>query len=312
MTINKFSNRICYIIPSLNSEKNIEECLLSIKKQNQMKSEIILVDGGSSDSTLELAKKIRGVKILIEKKKGPAAARNLGLKNTKARYVVFIDSDCILPKGWTKKCIKRIKNKEIAGVGGPGIATEKTLISESLNLLLYGGKFNKECFVTSLATMNAFYDRKKTGKMLFNEKLIMAEDPEFSFRVIKLGYNLLFDNKLFVYHNHPTNIKHILKRWYNYGKYYPLPYLIHKEMINKAFVFRIFYTPFIIFFLISSLIYPTMIIFLTIQLVSLFIIYLLIGIIRSKSWKAIPFSIIHSIKQISQGIGIIRGFLGGR
>jgi glycosyltransferase involved in cell wall biosynthesis len=312
MTMNNFSNRICYIIPSLNSEKTIEKCLLSVKKQNQIKSEIILVDGESSDSTLELAKKIGGVKILIEKKRGPAAARNLGLKNTRARYIVFIDSDCILPKDWTKKCMKRIKNKKIAGVGGPGIATEKTLISESLNLLLYGGKFDKKCFVTSLATMNAFYDRKKIGKMLFNEKLIMAEDPEFSFRVIKLGHNLLFDNKLFVYHNHPTNIKHIVKRWYNYGKYYPLPYLIHKEMINKAFIFRMLYSPLLIFFLISSLIYPIMIIFLTIQLASLFIIYLLIGIIRSKSWRAIPFSIIHSIKQIAQEIGIIRGFLGGR
>ena len=113
-------------------------------------------------------------------------------------------------------------------------------------------------------------------------------------------------------YNDETNIKHIVKRWYNYGKYYPLPYLIHKKMINKTFVFRMIYTPFLIFFLISSLIYPIMIIFLTIQLASLFIIYLLIGIIRSKSWKAVPFSIIHSIKQIAQGIGIIRGFFGGR
>jgi len=311
MNGNDFLNNVCYIIPSLNSEKTIEECLLSIKKQTAMKSEIILVDGESSDSTLKLAKKIKGVKILIEKKKSPAAARNLGLKNTMARYVVFVDSDCILPEGWAKECMKRIKNKEIAGVGGPGLATEKTLISESLDLLLYGGKIDR-CFVNSLATMNAFYDRKKIGKMLFNEKLIMAEDPEFSFRVIKLGFKLLFDNKLFVYHNHPTNIRHIVKRWYNYGKYYPLPYLMHKTMINKGLILRIIYTPLLIFLLMLSLIYPILINLVAIQLASLFIIYLLIGIIRSKNWKAVPFSVIHSVKQIAQGFGIVRGFLGGR
>ena len=311
MTKNNFSNRICYIIPSFNSEKTIEDCLVSIKKQAPRKSEIILVDGESTDSTLKKAKKISGVKVLTEKKRGPAAARNLGLKKTNARYIAFVDSDCILPEGWTKKCMKEIKEKSIAGVGGPGLAIEKTLVSESLDLLLYG-KMNKRCFVNSIATMNVFYDRKRTGKKIFNEELIMAEDPEFNFRIIKSGYKLLFDKKLFVYHNHPTNTMGVMKRWYNYGKYYPLPYLMHKEMINMGFVFRIIYTPLLLSFLVFSLVYPVLINVVMIQLASLFIIYLLIGIMGSKNWKALPFSVIHSVKQIAQGLGIMRGFFGGR
>lgn len=310
MTV-KFSDKICFIVPSFNSEKTIEKCLISIKKQKMVKKEIILVDGGSNDSTLIIAKKIGGIKTFIEKKRGPAAARNFGLKKTDARYIAFVDSDCIIPNEWVKKCMKIIKNKEIAGVGGPGISTKKTIISESLDLLLYK-KCKDRCFVNSIATMNAFYDRKKIGKLKFNDNLIMAEDPEFNFRIIKSGYKLFFDQNLFVYHNHPTTITEIIKKWYNYGKYYPLPYLMHKEMIDKDFVFRMVYTPLLIFFIALSPFYYNFIGLVIVQLVSLFILYLLIGIKKRKSFNVFIFSFVHSIKQIAQGFGIIRGFLGGR
>ena len=75
------------IIPTYNEEKDIGECISTLLKQSYKKIEIIIVDDGSSDNTLNLVKKFRQVKILIQNHQGPGKARNLGARKSKGgRY----------------------------------------------------------------------------------------------------------------------------------------------------------------------------------------------------------------------------------
>ncbi|MGK9252803.1 glycosyltransferase [Paenibacillus humicus] len=85
---------ITVIMPTLNSERTIDKALGSIRMQNidQNLIEILVIDGGSTDSTREIANKYEA-KILENPSVVPEAAKHIGIMNAKGKYVVFMDSD---------------------------------------------------------------------------------------------------------------------------------------------------------------------------------------------------------------------------
>ena len=88
--------KVTVIIPTYNEEKVIEACLESLSKQTLKDAEIIVVDDGSTDETINILQKVRksrGVKIFKQKHKGPGAARNLGVRRAKGEVLVFVDAD---------------------------------------------------------------------------------------------------------------------------------------------------------------------------------------------------------------------------
>ena len=89
--------KISIIIPIHNVEKYLKRCLDSVEKQIYTNLEIILINDGSTDNSLEIAeeyaKKDSRIKIYSEANHGLSAARNLGLKQVTGEYITFIDSD---------------------------------------------------------------------------------------------------------------------------------------------------------------------------------------------------------------------------
>ncbi|MCX6777334.1 MAG: glycosyltransferase, partial [Candidatus Micrarchaeota archaeon] len=85
--------KVAVIIPSLNEEKHIESLLRSLRGEKYKNKEIILVDGGSTDNTIKIAKKY-GARVVKETgNKSPANARNLGASSTDAALLSFFDAD---------------------------------------------------------------------------------------------------------------------------------------------------------------------------------------------------------------------------
>lgn len=91
---------MCYIsiiIPVYNTEKYIERCLQSVLAQTYQQFEIIIVDDGSTDGSIEICKKyalkISKIKIVQIKNSGQSVARNVGIKNASGDYICFVDSD---------------------------------------------------------------------------------------------------------------------------------------------------------------------------------------------------------------------------
>lgn len=85
---------ISVVVPVRNAEEMIDECLASIAAQQP--SEIIVVDGNSTDQTLEIAKRYP-VSVLSDGGSGLPAARMLGVRAAKSRFVALVDSDVVLP-----------------------------------------------------------------------------------------------------------------------------------------------------------------------------------------------------------------------
>ena len=106
---------ISIIIPVYNEEKSISECLTSLQGQSQQGGEVIVIDDGSTDHTVELVKKFE-VTLLKQNHQGPGAARNLGAKKTKGDILVFVDADMTFAPDFVEKLIAPIREGKTQGV----------------------------------------------------------------------------------------------------------------------------------------------------------------------------------------------------
>ncbi|MBU1136288.1 MAG: glycosyltransferase family A protein [Nanoarchaeota archaeon] len=101
------------IIPTYNEENDIFSSLISLSEQSYKNFEIIIVDDGSTDRTLEIVEKFKeqnkiSIKILKQLHGGPGKARNFGAKNAKGEILIFIDADMRFDKDYLKNLIEPI------------------------------------------------------------------------------------------------------------------------------------------------------------------------------------------------------------
>ena len=108
--------KISFIIPTLNAASVLETCLKSIKKQDLKNYEIVIIDGGSTDNTLKIAKKYHA-KIFKNPLKTAEAGKAIGVQKATGKYIALIDSDNILPtKNWLQTNIS-ILEKDSSLIG---------------------------------------------------------------------------------------------------------------------------------------------------------------------------------------------------
>lgn len=85
------------IIPVYNSEKCLKRCIDSILNQTFVNFELILIDDGSSDDSLNICKKYQSfdsrINVIHKDNGGVSSARNVGLDHSRGKYIVFVDSD---------------------------------------------------------------------------------------------------------------------------------------------------------------------------------------------------------------------------
>lgn len=98
------------IIPVYNVEKYIKKCLDSVVNQTVKDYEVILINDGSTDNSMEIAKKY-SFKTINQKNQGQSAARNHGIKEAKGDYIVFLDSDDTIEKDYLEKIEESLKDK---------------------------------------------------------------------------------------------------------------------------------------------------------------------------------------------------------
>ncbi|QSQ20214.1 glycosyltransferase family 2 protein [Pyxidicoccus parkwayensis] len=105
------------VIPTYNRARLLEETLASVFAQEETDYEVLVVDDGSTDDTLEtLARYGERVRVFQQRNAGPGAARNLGIREARGEYVVFLDSDDLwFP--WTLATYRRVLREQ----GGPSV-----------------------------------------------------------------------------------------------------------------------------------------------------------------------------------------------
>ena len=109
------------IIPIYNSQSSIKKCVESVMSQGVEDLEVLLIDDGSKDSSLDickqLAQKDTRVKVFSKENGGAASARNLGLEKCRGDYVCFVDSDDYLESNYLTILLEKIKSADLVICG---------------------------------------------------------------------------------------------------------------------------------------------------------------------------------------------------
>ena len=133
---------LSFIIPALNEEKHIGKCVAAIAPQLEDDDEIIVVDNGSTDQTVAIARQ-HGARVVTETKKGISNARNAGVLHSKGNIVCFIDADGILSPNWAKMTRAHLNQRDINAVVGLNVfahrQAHKFLIYNGYTILAYSG-----------------------------------------------------------------------------------------------------------------------------------------------------------------------------
>ncbi|MFA6362515.1 glycosyltransferase family 2 protein [Methanoregula sp.] len=119
---------ISVIVPSFNEEENIAQCLVSLSHQTVDRTgyEIIVVDGGSTDKTCEIARKYADM-VFIQTSKKVGGARNDGAMASKGDIIATTDADCILPSDWIEQVRNAFADPAVVQVYGPVYPIEDSI-----------------------------------------------------------------------------------------------------------------------------------------------------------------------------------------
>ena len=211
---------VSIIVTTFNSGSTIDECLRAILELDYPKKllEVIVIDGGSTDATIERAK-AHPVK-LVYSQLNPPAAYNLVLKDVENPIIGLIDSDAKVEKSWLRKLVKHLDGPDVAGASG----TVETWNSDKLVPRVIGYELNYRYrrlpnTVERVATMNLLLKKKVTLEIGgFDEALSTQYDTDIGARLAEAGYRIAFDSEAICYHFHRPTLKTFFKQQYKYGQ----------------------------------------------------------------------------------------------
>lgn len=184
--------KLSVIVPGYNVEKYIAKCIESIVDNKITGMEIILVNDGSKDNTLEIMNTYKEkypklIKVIDQKNKGLSMARNAGMDIAKGEYITFVDSDDSIEPNMYKTMYQKAKEKDfdIVACGVNIIYPDKTVrISAGFDRDCTTKKAVKEIMNRWYTVVwNKIYKREFIKDFRFKEN-VWYEDVEFLYRII--------------------------------------------------------------------------------------------------------------------------------
>lgn len=224
------------IIPAYNSEKTIAACLESTLNQDisNQEYEVTLIDDGSTDNTRTIASRFP-VKVIQQANHGPAVARNNGASQANSDILIFTDSDCELDSHFIDKITTPMKqNPEIIGVQGSYITRQKEFMARfaQVEIETRYKKMAVRRYIDFIGTYAAAYRKDvfdNYGGFDTGFTLASGEDTEFSYKLHRNGFKMVFEPQAYVYHHHPSTLLRYLKTKFFRGYWRVRLYKKHPE-----------------------------------------------------------------------------------
>ena len=195
--------KLSIIIPVFNGAKYIKKCIDSFLIDNEVQNdcyEIIIVDDGSNDSTVDICYNLKKehsfIKILRNKKSGVSSARNLGISIAKGEYIAFCDADDFVVKGYIATIINLLNKYQGVDllIYGYSSLTEQNVSTN----ILHAFKFdNVELFKSIMCddriggfVWNKIYKKKIISEIRFCEDMDICEDLFFNIEILMKEHDL--------------------------------------------------------------------------------------------------------------------------
>lgn len=120
------------IIPVYNTEKYLKRCFDSVINQTYNDYEVIVINDGSTDNSMDVIKEYPDFKVINQKNQGLSEARNNGIKVSEGDYLIFLDSDDYIHEKLLETLNKKLKKEDVVRYQAATFSDSKTEIHESL------------------------------------------------------------------------------------------------------------------------------------------------------------------------------------
>jgi glycosyltransferase involved in cell wall biosynthesis len=211
------SIRMSVIIPALNEEAMIGKCLESLAESHYPLDaiEVILVDNGSTDRTLEIARSFSTrLRLTILQRPGVniSALRNLGAAAAKGEVLAFLDADCAVPANWIENAASNVASDSAGVIGGNITVPEDSgWVARTWFQVAYAPKDGEVAYVPSGNMLMKSSTFMQIGG--FNESIKTSEDCELCFRARGEGFTVREISALTVIHwRTPQTLKEFYRR----------------------------------------------------------------------------------------------------
>jgi rhamnosyltransferase len=208
------------IIRSYNEEKHIGKLIQGIYSQElseEIELEVILVDSGSTDSTVSIAKKL-GAKVvsILKEEFSFGRALNLGCSASSGEILLFASAH-VYPvySDWISKIIKPFQNPNIAVVYGRQIGNDQTKFSESqIFSKWFPVQSNYDQLNPFCNNANCAIKRSCWETLPYDESLTGLEDLAWANSILKMGFKIAYEAEAVIVHVHEETPKKIKNRYF--------------------------------------------------------------------------------------------------
>ncbi len=190
--------------------------------------EVIVIDSGSTDGTLEVTRKYPVIlREITPDEFHHSRTRNLGAGMSQGKFVVYISQDALpLDNSWLQKLIAGFCGPDVAMVVGRQVPWESTKPPEKFfyhynfpefKLVVQSdsaGYYHDNVFISDV---NSAYRREILLKYQFAENMVMAEDKELAARLIKKGFTIYYEPAAAVCHAHDYGLKELFDKHLDFG-----------------------------------------------------------------------------------------------
>lgn len=226
------------VIPCRNGGRYIERLLSQLFSQDVSRDsyEVIVVDDGSEDDTCERVTRFENVRLLHQAHAGPGAARNLGTRAAKGRYVLYLDCDLEVPPDLLSRHLSHHrKYPQVGATGGSVASATNPRLCTWCQVDHFSSWFNAHpsaspaqgntSSIEYLPSLNFCIDREKVFEQYQLSWPIglkhTGEDVIFCMRLRKAGLELVFLPKAVVYHHDRQSLKAYLQHMWRWGYHAP-------------------------------------------------------------------------------------------
>ena len=216
------------IVPVFNRPDEVDELLESLLSQEEKDFEVIIVEDGSQVPCKKVCDKYADrldLHYYYKENSGPGQSRNYGAERAKGDYLLILDSDVVLPKGYIRAVSEELNREPADAFGGPDCAHEsftdtQKAISYSMTSFfttggIRGGKKKLDKFYPRSFNMGIRRDvYQELGGF---SKMRFGEDIDFSIRIFKAGKRCCLFPEAWVWHKRRTDFRKFWKQVYNSG-----------------------------------------------------------------------------------------------
>lgn len=212
------------VVAAYNEAPTVAACVASLlaMSHSNLAVEIVVVDNGSTDGTPDiLARFGDSIRVLVERTRGAAAARNCGIRAARGPIVAFADADCVVEPDWLTHLIAPLADRTVGIAGGTILS-----LAGANRIARFGDVIHdhrdaierqEHPYVISMNWASRREVLIEAG--LFDEALLRGQDVDLSWRIRQAGYRLVYAPEAVLRHHNQHTLRGLAREGYVHGRH---------------------------------------------------------------------------------------------